>query len=233
MIELRDIAFAYRRGAPVLELSALTIEPGLTLVVGPNGAGKSTLLRLIAGVEKPNRGIITIDGDDLWVHEAAARRHLAYVPEQPELTPYATIAEVMQLVAGLRGLGSESAADALMRTGLDGLMHRTVRELSMGQRRRAVLATALIGTPSILLLDEPLETMDLGMRAFVQMLAREHASSGGTVMIATHEIEPFAADTDVVVAMHGGRAQINRLDAASRGADRVRIIEALARGAAL
>ena len=229
MIELRGITFAYGRGAPVLELPTLTIEPGVTLVVGPNGAGKSTLLRLIAGVEKPTRGTVSIDGDDLWEHEVAARRRLAYVPEQPELTPYATIAEVLQLVAGLRGLPNDVVADALLRTGLDGLMHRTVRELSMGQRRRAVLATALIGTPSVLLLDEPLETMDLGMRAFVQALARQQAANGGTVLIATHEIAPFAADADVVIALHGGRAHVNRLDPGPRGAQRVQLIEELAR----
>lgn len=230
MIEFRDVSFAYLNGVPVVDVPALSIGRGLTLVVGPNGAGKSTLLRLAAGVERPHRGTVTIEGRDLWTDEAAARRHLAYVPEQPELTPYATIAEILQLVGGLRGTSVDVEADALVHVGLTGLSHRTVRELSMGQRRRAVLATALVGTPNVLLLDEPLETMDLDMRRFVQTLARNHRDRGGAVVIATHEIEPFAADTDVVIAMHGARATVTPLDASTTGVDRVRAIEALARG---
>ncbi len=233
VIEFRDVSFAYLSGVPVVDVPALSIGAGLTLVVGPNGAGKSTLLRLAAGVERPHRGTVTIDGRDLWTDEVAARRHLAYVPEQPELTPYATIAEILQLVGGLRGTSVDVEADALVHVGLTGLSHRTVRELSMGQRRRAVLATALVGTPSVLLLDEPLETMDLDMRRFVQTLARRHRDGGGAVVIATHEIEPFAADTDVVIAMHGARATVTRLDAATTGIDRVRAIEALARGGSM
>lgn len=230
MIEFRDVSFAYLKGVPAVELPALSIGAGLTLIVGPNGAGKSTLLRLAAGVERPHCGTVTIDGLDLWIDEVAARRHLAYVPEQPELTPYATIAEILQLVGGLRGTPVDVEADALVHVGLAGLSHRTIRELSMGQRRRALLATALIGTPNVLLLDEPLETMDLQMRRFVQTLAREHRTGGGTVAIATHEIEPFAADTDVVIAMHGARATATPLDPATTGVDRLRVIEALARG---
>jgi ABC-2 type transport system ATP-binding protein len=230
VIEFRDVSFAYIKGVPAVDIPELSIGPGLTLVVGPNGAGKSTLLRLAAGVERPHRGTVAIDGLDLWIDEVAARRNLAYVPEQPELTPYATIAEILQLVAGLRGTSVETEAEALVQVGLSGLSHRTVRELSRGQRRRAVLATALIGTPSVLLLDEPLETMDLGMRRFVQTLARDHRDRGGTVVIATHEIEPFAADTDVVIAMHGARATVTRLEPASLPVERLRAIEALARG---
>jgi len=230
VIEFRDVSFAYLKGVPVVDVPALSIGAGLTLVVGPNGAGKSTLLRLAAGVERPHHGTVMIQGRDLWTDEVAARRHLAYVPEQPELTPYATIAEILQLVGGLRGTSVDVEADALVHVGLTGLSHRTVRELSMGQRRRAVLATALIGTPSVLLLDEPLETMDLDMRRFVQTLARNHRGGGGAVVIATHEIEPFAAFTDVVIAMHGARATVTPLDAAITGVDRVRAIEALAGG---
>jgi len=230
LIEFRDVSFSYLNRLPVVDIPALSIGPGLTLVVGPNGAGKSTLLRLAAGVERPHRGTVAIDGLDLWIDEVSSRRHLAYVPEQPELTPYATIGEILQLVAGLRGTSVDAEADALVHVGLTGLSHRTVRELSMGERRRAVLATALIGTPSVLLLDEPLETMDLRMREFVQALARDQRDRGGTVVIATHEIEPFAADTDVVVAMQGARATVTRLDPTTPTPERGRVIESLARG---
>lgn len=160
MIVCRETSFCYRRGEPVLAGVDLAIPAGLTLLVGPNGCGKSTLLKLLAGVEIPDAGAIAIDGHDLWTDEVAARRSLAYVPEQPDLTPYATIREVLDLVARLRGEPLARAGEALERVGLRHLAERSVRELSMGQRRRAVLAAALVGAPRHVLLDEPLETLD-------------------------------------------------------------------------
>src|SRR4051812_17081641 len=141
MMRFRDLHFSYDGKNPALKIPVLDIEPGLNIVVGPNGAGKSTLLRIAAGVERPTRGTVMIDGLDLWRDEAAARRHIAYVPEHPELTPYASIADVLQLTARLRGAPSSSAAEVLDRVGLLELAWHTVRELSMGQRRRALFAT--------------------------------------------------------------------------------------------
>mgnify|MGYP003694675093 CR=1 FL=1 len=101
-ISFRGVRFAYQAGVTVLDVPELEIGPGLTLLRGANGAGKTTLLRLAAGVERPDAGTIAIDGRDLWVEEARARKPIAYVPEQPDLTPYATIAEILSLVARLR-----------------------------------------------------------------------------------------------------------------------------------
>ncbi len=95
----------------------LEITPGLTLRLGPNGCGKSTLRKLTAGSERPDSGRIEIDGHDLWSDEVAARRGLAYVPEQPDLTPYATVREILALVCRLRGEPRERGREALARVG--------------------------------------------------------------------------------------------------------------------
>ena len=95
MITIRDIQFSYSVGNPAVNRVSLEIDSGLTLLLGPNGAGKSTLLKMIAGVERPDSGTIGIGGFDLWKQEVEARRHLAYVPEYPDLTPYATIEDVI------------------------------------------------------------------------------------------------------------------------------------------
>ncbi|HZF13113.1 MAG TPA: ABC transporter ATP-binding protein, partial [Thermoanaerobaculia bacterium] len=164
MIRLSGIGFSYGRGEPVLAEAEANLGPGLTLLVGPNGCGKSTLLKIAAGVELPDRGRVEIDGHDLWTNEVAARRSLAYVPEQPDLTPYATVREILGLVCRLRGEPRQAGEAALEKVGLAALAHRSVRELSMGQRRRAVLAAAFVGRPDHVLLDEPLEAMDRGAR---------------------------------------------------------------------
>ncbi len=205
VIELQDVAFGYDAARTALEVPSLTIPAGLTLVVGQNGSGKSTLLRLIAGVDPPKRGTIRIESLDLWRDEVEARRTLAYVPETPELTPYATIADVLRLVASLRGVTIDSVVNAIDRVGLFELAGRTVRELSMGQRRRAMLASALVGEPRVIILDEPLETLDGEMRAFVVDWVASLRVAGAAVLVATHDVASFSAIADRTLAVDAGR----------------------------
>jgi ABC-2 type transport system ATP-binding protein len=209
MIQLRDVVFGYDAKREAIRIPSLDIAPGVTLVVGPNGAGKSTLLRLIAGIDAPSQGTITIDGHDLWRDERAARSRIAFVPEYPELTPYARVVDALQLVAVLRGVPETLVVDALMRVGLLEVGARTIREMSMGQRRRMMLATALIGTPPIVILDEPLETLDAEMRAFLPGWVSELKSADHTILIATHDRLPFAAVIDSVIAVKEGTATMS------------------------
>jgi len=207
MIGFRDIRFSYDGHTTVLDISSLDIGAGLSIVVGPNGAGKSTMLRIAAGVERPTSGAVTIGGHDLWREEVAARQLIAYVPEHPELTPYATIADVLQLVASLRGADRSAAATALDRVGLIEVAWHTVRELSMGQRRRALFATALIGDPKVVILDEPLETMDHAMRDLICSWVRDRRQTAA-VLVATHDFEPFARDLDSAIVVQGGAVRV-------------------------
>jgi ABC-type multidrug transport system ATPase subunit len=229
VIRLRQVSFAYREAEPVLAGVDLEIGPGLTLLLGPNGCGKSTLLKLAAGIEQPDSGRVEIDGHDLWTDEVAARRGLAYVPEQPDLTPYATVREILDLVCRLRGEPRERGREALERVGLANLTHRSVRELSMGQRRRAVLAAALVGTPRQVLLDEPLEAMDRGAREDLLAWTGRLVESAAVVVVS-HEIEPFAPRATRALAVRGGRC----LDAGALPAEpgeRLALLDRLAREA--
>ena len=209
MVALRGVRFAYEGDErPALACDALDVGAGLTLVVGPNGAGKSTLLRTIAGVERPHAGTVALMGHDLWrdaASEVAARRLLAYVPEHPELAPYVSVDELLLLVARLRGEGDDAAHRALAAVGLESLGHRTVRELSMGQRRRALLAAAWIGSPRVLVLDEPLEAMDRGMRVTIVEWVAERRAAGAAVLVATHELAPFMPLVDRTLVVADGR----------------------------
>ncbi len=232
MIVFDGVSFSYRQGEPVLEDVRLSIDTGLTLVVGPNGCGKSTLLKLAAGVEHPDRGAVSIDGSDLWKQEAEGRRRLAYLPEQPDLTPYATVEEVVRLVCRLRGESIAQAAAALARVGLDGHANHSVRELSMGQRRRAVLAAAMIGAPRTLLLDEPLDAMDRGIREEILAWMRQLVAAGASLVIVTHEIEPFAASAVRAVTLREGRPHVHD-PLPEDGGERFVLLDSLARGGPL
>jgi ABC-type multidrug transport system ATPase subunit len=199
LVDLQNIRFSYSSAAPTLDRVTFTIGPGLTLLLGPNGAGKSTLLKILAGVEKPDSGIVKINGFDLWKDEVAARRSLAYVPEYPDLTPYATIEDVIKLVCRLRSEPLDAGIRALTRAGISYAGNRSIRELSMGQRRRAVVAAAWIGNPKIILLDEPLESMDRAIRTTILSWIDGLAMTDAAVVIATHQVEPFVEKANRIV----------------------------------
>jgi ABC-type multidrug transport system ATPase subunit len=229
MIQFHKASFSYRAGEPVLAAIDLAIGPGLTLLLGPNGCGKSSLLKLAAGIEEPDEGRVSIDGQDLWSDEVAARRSLAYVPEQPDLTPYATVREIVTLVCHLRGETRQRGEEALDLVGLRGLAHRSVRELSMGQRRRAVLAAARIGTPRHVLLDEPLEAMDRGAREDILLWIDGLLSTGAGVLVVSHDIEPFVPRAARALTVREGRCLAVDPLPEDPGA-RMALLERMARG---
>lgn len=229
MIRLHRAVFAYRPTEPVLAGIDLEIPAGLSLLLGPNGCGKSTLLKLVAGIERPDSGRVEIDGHDLWTDEVAARRGLAYVPEQPDLTPYATVREILGLVCRLRGEPRQRAEEALELVGLRDLAHRSVRELSMGQRRRSVLASALIGRPGTVLLDEPLEAMDRDSRDSILRWIDGFVASGATVVVVSHDLAPFAPRATRAFTVRGGQCQpVDPLPAGEE--ERMLLLERMARG---
>jgi len=228
VILLEGLRFAYPGGPVVVQVDRLELGPGLVLLLGPNGAGKSTLLRMIAGVERPRQGCITIEGHDLWSEEIEARQALTYVPEQAELTPYATIREILQLVCRLRGVAEDEGTRAIARVGLAEDATRSVRQLSQGQRRRAILAAALVGEPSILLLDEPLEAMDRVMRDEIVSWIHGAVSAGRTVVAASHDFDDFIETAGTALAVRRGHVTSHQLPADP--AERATMLDRLARG---
>jgi len=205
MIRFKNVTFSYEKDEHVLDSINLELSPGLTLLLGPNGCGKSTLLKLGSGVEKPDSGHITIDGHDLWKDEVAARNTIAYLPEQPDLTPYATLREILDLVCRLRGEPLEKSEDALKFFDLTKVAGRTVRELSLGQRRRAVFAACLIGVPRYILLDEPLEGMDRSIQKEILEWIFRHTEAGAVITVVSHSYEKFIELASHAVTVRNGK----------------------------
>jgi len=228
MIRFEDVSFAYLSEIPVLDSLSLSLEPGLTLLLGPNGCGKSTLLKLAAGVEKPDRGRVLVDGLDLWKDEVKARRRLSYLPEQADVTPYATLGEVLGLVCRLRGEPRSKGLEVLDLFGLADEVKSSIRELSLGQKKRALFATALVGTPEHILLDEPLDALDRAIQDVVLAWIGERVKTGATIVLVSHEIEPFAELATRAASVRDGRAVFG--DLPRDGARRLSLLEDLARG---
>lgn len=205
MIRFSAVTFSYSGQGKELDDLSFNVGRGLTLLAGPNGAGKSTLLRVAAGIEKPERGTVEINGLDLWKQEAEARAGLAFLPDHADLTPYATLAETLGMVCRVRSQPGDLAMKRLEQVGLTGLRRRSIRELSFGQRRRAMLAAVMIGEPPVLLLDEPLDGMDAEMRFFILEWIRNRLEAGAAVLTASHEMDTFGPLADRAIGLKEGR----------------------------
>lgn len=229
MIRFENVTFTYDGRAKVLDGADGILGPGLTLCLGLNGCGKSTLLKLAAGVEFPDAGRVVIDDHDLWRDEVEARRRLAYLPEHPDLTPYATIGDILGLVCRLRGEGPERGREALEAMGLSGLGGSSVRELSLGQKRRAVFASVLIGRPEHVFLDEPLEGMDRAIKAEILSWVERRVSEGASVVVVSHTIEPFVEGAARAVTVDKGKIRLVESLPAS-GPARLALLESMAKG---
>lgn len=229
MIVFEDTSFAYETGRPVIRGATFMLGPGLTLLLGPNGCGKSTLLKLAAGVERPDSGRILLNGLDLWGREVEARRDLAYLPEFPDITPYATVRDVLRLVCRLRGESWDAGRRALEQFGLAEEAGRSIRELSSGQRKRALFAAAVVGHPGHIFLDEPLDALDRQVADDVISWIGERAAAGATVVAVSHLIEPLAGIVRSALVVQDGKAILEEGLPAEAGA-RLGFLDRLARG---
>jgi len=231
MIAFEDVTFGYDPARTVVRKAGFTLAPGLTLLLGPNGCGKSTLLKLAAGVERPDGGRVLVDGADLWKEEAKARRGLAYLPEFADITPYAALRDVLRLVCRLRGEAIAAGERTLETFGLAGEAGRSVRELSSGQRKRALFAAAFVGRPAHVLLDEPLDALDRQIADEVLAWVRGRLDEGAALAVVSHAIEPFADLATRVLTVRDGVVETRDLLPSSPG-ERFRLLDSLARGAA-
>lgn len=178
-------------------------------LLGPSGCGKTTLLRMLAGFERPDAGLMLLDGRDL-ASEPPNKRPVNIVFQSYALFPHLTVAENVSF--GLRRL-KRSRSEVKTRTAhmldlvrLQGMADRRPAELSGGQQQRVALARALAPAPKLLLLDEPLSALDRELRQVMQVeLKRLQRDSGITFLLVTHDQEEALSLSDEIAVMHNGR----------------------------
>ncbi len=186
----------------VLENITLDILPGeIIAILGPSGCGKSTLLRLVAGLESPTRGSVTVDGHEVTGIDARC----SVVFQEPRLLPWRSIAGNVRL--GIRDRsGAQEIDQWLDLVGLTGFGDYLPKQISGGMAQRTALARALIGHPGVLLLDEPFAALDALTRMQMQDLLVDVASRlGTTVLLVTHDVDEalYLADRVIVLGNRG------------------------------
>lgn len=177
----------------VLEDIELSLEKGeIVTLVGPNGAGKSTLLKLIIGLLAPSSGIVT----------KSPNLKIGYLPQRISLNQ--TMPMTVDRFLKLRSSASDSNAKEVRDlTGVSALAPRQVHALSFGQLQRVLLARSLLGSPDLLVLDEPTQSLDRnGIRDFYRIIRNFKAETGCTVLNTSHELDILVAYADRVICMN-------------------------------
>lgn len=191
---------------PVLAGADLEVGEGeVALVHGPNGAGKTSLLRACAGLLPLTDGEVVVLGHDLRSDRRSVRRHVALLGHATFLYDDLTVAEQAAFAARAFRRPREAADAAIARLGIERRAGVQIAKLSAGQRRRVALACLIARDASLWLLDEPHAGLDAATRDVVDGLIRERAASGGTVLLASHELERARAVADRSFAIAGGR----------------------------
>lgn len=208
MLQLEGICAAYG-GRTVLHDISLSVAPGeLISVLGPSGSGKTTLLRVIAGLETPTKGRILWDGQDLAsvpVHE----RGFGLMFQDYALFPHrdvgANVAFGLRMRGDTAGVTEARTAEMVALVGLSGLERRSVSSLSGGERQRVALARALAPAPRVVMLDEPLGSLDRQLRERLPAeLRRVLQEVGATVLYVTHDQEEALGIADRTVILNEG-----------------------------
>ena len=233
-IELEDVSFAYDIGPPALEHVSLTVQDGEFLgLVGPNGGGKSTLLKLVLGLLRPSSGKVRVAGRT----PQESCRDIGYVPQYARFArdfPISVEAAVLMgrlgsapLIGGYRTADREAAYLAMRETEVFELRQRPLSALSGGQLQRVLVARALAGDPTILILDEP--TANIDMRAETEIFDLfQMLNQRMTIVVVSHDIgfisryvtrvaclnrtllchQPVPIGTDVIEKMYGMPVQL-------------------------
>ena len=195
---------------PAVDDLNLTVRSGeLYALLGPNGAGKTTTLRMVAGLLKPDSGQIRVFGVDALADPTAAKRLIAWAPDEPMLYDRLTPLEYLEFVAGLWGVEPRQAqarAEELLRwLGLWDQRGQRCEGFSRGMKQKAALAGALIHDPKLLILDEPLTGLDAAIARQVKDLLQARVAAGATVILTTHILEVAERMADRIGIIQAGR----------------------------
>jgi ABC-2 type transport system ATP-binding protein len=229
MIEVVDLTKSYGKVLAVDRLS-FRVEPGtITGFLGPNGAGKSTTLRSVLGLVHPDAGGATVLGRtyrelDRPLHQVGA------VLEASEVHPGRSGRNHLRVLAAASGVPRSRVEEVLALVELTAAAKRRVKGYSLGMRQRLGLATALLGDPEVLVLDEPANGLDPAGVRWLRDLLRSLAAEGRTILVSSHVLAEVAQTVDRVVIIHRGKliqqATIAEVLAGAQGGTRVRSPEA-------
>ena len=207
MIEVSHLTKQYGNHLAVDDVSFTVADGQICGLLGPNGAGKSTIMNILTGYLSATSGQVTVAGHPLPEEADAAKACVGYLPEQPPLYPEMTVQEYLTFAAELKGVTKaerkEQVCRAARRTGLETVLPRLIRSLSKGYKQRVGIAQALLGSPRLIILDEPTVGLDpaqvIEIRKLIRELGRAH-----TVILSSHILSEVQAVCQQILILSKG-----------------------------
>ena len=207
MIEVSHLTKQYGNHLAVDDVSFTVADGQICGLLGPNGAGKSTIMNILTGYLSATSGQVTVAGHPLPEEADAAKACVGYLPEQPPLYPEMTVQEYLTFAAELKGVKKaerkEQVCRAARRTGLEIVLPRLIRSLSKGYKQRVGIAQALLGSPRLIILDEPTVGLDpaqvIEIRKLIRELGRAH-----TVILSSHILSEVQAVCQQILILSKG-----------------------------
>lgn len=208
MIEVSHLSKNYGSRPAVKDLSFTVGDGQIFGLLGPNGAGKSTIMNILTGYIAPTSGEVKVAGFSLPEQAQQAKACVGYLPEQPPLYPEMTVQEYLDFASELKGVRraerKEQVRRAARRTGLEEVLPRLIRSLSKGYRQRVGIAQALLGSPKLIILDEPTVGLDPAQVIEIRKLIRE-LGKAHTVILSSHILSEVQAVCSQVLILAKGR----------------------------
>ena len=207
MIEVSHLTKQYGNHLAVDDVSFTVADGQICGLLGPNGAGKSTIMNILTGYLSATSGQVTVAGHPLPEEADAAKACVGYLPEQPPLYPEMTVQEYLTFAAELKGVKKaerkEQVCRSARRTGLEAVLPRLIRSLSKGYKQRVGIAQALLGSPRLIILDEPTVGLDpaqvIEIRKLIRELGRAH-----TVILSSHILSEVQAVCQQILILSKG-----------------------------
>ena len=208
MIELSHLSKNYGSHPAIQNLSFTVADGQVYGLLGPNGAGKSTIMNILTSYLAPTSGEVKVAGFSLPEQAQQAKACVGYLPEQPPLYPEMTVREYLNFAAELKGVKkaqrAEQVQQAARRTGLEEVLPRLIRSLSKGYRQRVGIAQALLGSPQLIILDEPTVGLDPAQVIEIRKLIRELGKTH-TVILSSHILSEVQAVCSRVLILTKGK----------------------------
>ena len=207
MIEVSHLTKQYGNHLAVDDVSFTVADGQICGLLGPTGAGRSTIMNILTGYLSATSGQVTVAGHPLPEEADAAKACVGYLPEQPPLYPEMTVQEYLTFAAELKGVKKaerkEQVCRAARRTGLETVLPRLIRSLSKGYKQRVGIAQALLGSPRLIILDEPTVGLDpaqvIEIRKLIRELGRAH-----TVILSSHILSEVQAVCQQILILSKG-----------------------------
>ena len=210
VIEIKGVSKSYNGKVKAVDSLDLTVLSGeIVGFIGPNGAGKTTTIKMITGITKPDQGTILINGIGISDNPLAAKKEFGFVPDSPDIFLRLKGIEYLNFMADVYEVSAVDRKARIKtfseRFEMDSALSDQIQSYSHGMRQKIVLIGALLHTPPVWILDEPLTGLDPKSSFILKEMMREHADAGNTVFFSTHVLEVAEKVCDKIAIISKGK----------------------------